>query len=172
MSVTDFCVSFAYALSMDPINNKGLCKFQGFMIQFGLSVCGWTGILALNFLLHIYWLMQDEYLEKYYKYYHLAVWPLPLITAIIALSADMYDDSNFWCWIHEDHTPYRFGFFYLWVWSIFIFNSVCIIIVVKYLRSLDENVDEENRKQIRRVSVQSLGFLVAFLISWIPPTLI
>jgi len=174
MSISDVLFSIFLALGTWPIGKSGFCEMQGFGVQFGFSTVAWTGVLAVNFFLHVVKILHDDFLMKYYKYYHLAGWGPALLFSVIAASGNMYGNAGVWCWIDgEDHEIWRFLLWYIPLWIVFIINSILIVWVAVHLWSFleDENIDKSDQRRARRVIMQSFGFLVIFVIIWTPATI-
>lgn len=164
LSVFDIISSIAFGFGQVPSEEKWSCTLQGFFIQFSSCVPWWTGVVALNFLLQTYFLYEDDQLSYIrIKYCFLAL-TYPTLSALYCLYIDGYDISTDWCWISTNYEGLRMVFWYGPVWIIFIFNCVCIFLIIKTLNAVFQD------RKIRKVSLQCFAFLIIYVIIWTGPS--
>ncbi|XP_042350715.1 cyclic AMP receptor 4 [Plectropomus leopardus] len=56
--------------------------------------------------------------------YHLMAWGVPLVMASLPLLKGYYGPAGAWCWITDDHVAWRFGIWYVPLFSL-IFLMIC-----------------------------------------------
>ncbi|XP_027879750.1 uncharacterized protein LOC114148577 isoform X2 [Xiphophorus couchianus] len=58
------------------------------------------------------------------RFYHLMAWGVPLVMASLPLLKGYYGLAGAWCWITDDHVAWRFGIWYVPLFSL-IFLMIC-----------------------------------------------
>jgi len=113
------------------------------------------------------------------KYWHLLVWGWSLTSAIIPLIVfGGYEELETWCWIGADYGTYRMGLLYFPLWGIFLTNFVVIFLIVRILSRMMKNLmlfDPATRCRMRGryrfVVFQTILFVVAGIVIWLPGTI-
>eukprot|EP01147_Barroeca_monosierra_P007733 gene7733-7731_t len=103
--------SIPYFFGTQHPPNDAFCDIQAFWV----SVFDWVVLLwicALTFYLHML-IIQGRDTARYERGYHLIVWGLPLIPAVIPLAFQAYAPAGAWCWIVETQVLMRFVLWYI-----------------------------------------------------------
>ena len=194
MSVMNFFGSLGFFLgewtysSIDyPASTTSpFCNFQGWLLQINSAVFWYNGCLATNFVLRIRHGWNEERILSTEPFLHIIAWFYPVVTSFIALGLGMYGMSGPWCWITAVYNWTRFAFFFVPLWVIMIYTTICmILIVVTVKRSDDQNALYKNHshphfskelsfrrkrklgRQTKEVATQAVLYVSTFLLTWI-----
>lgn len=144
-------------------------------------------------------------LSKYIKYYHIVSWVLPVIISIILYCLQFVDipgvpqgtpvfgNATFFCWISNSYATYRLVFFYVPLWTTFVY---CVFVYGYIWRSFvrsrnkfspagttsgssSENTgtggSNAQRAQLQRGHERFIKkaacYMIAFVIAWTPATI-
>ncbi|KAF7647744.1 hypothetical protein LDENG_00167420 [Lucifuga dentata] len=121
LTIAAFCDSVAYVMG-ESHPEGSLCYFQAFWLTyFDWSALAWVCLITLNLYLN---LVRETSTKRYEMLYHLTAWAVPLIMASLPLLKGYYGPAGAWCWITEDHVAWRFGIWYVPLFSL-IFLMIC-----------------------------------------------
>ncbi|KAI4805527.1 hypothetical protein KUCAC02_010132 [Chaenocephalus aceratus] len=154
LTVAAFFNSVAYVMGDSHLEGS-LCDFQACWLTYFVN-------LYLN-------LVQEISTNRYEKLYHLMAWGVPLVMACLPLLKGYYGPAGAWCWITDDHVAWRFGIWYVPLFSL-IFLMICCyarIICVANARMQSWlgtfNPERERRKSLREWEwSESLGLVHPF----------
>ncbi|KAJ3376813.1 hypothetical protein HDU92_008977, partial [Lobulomyces angularis] len=107
------------------------CFIQGFLIQYFVCATAlWTAMIATHCLLAVKLRkpMAVAAAENY-KWYHLAVWGISLVVALIPFAVQdynakgaIYADAGIWCWIGTKYNNYQVSLLYGPMWAVFVYT--------------------------------------------------
>nr|XP_040058117.1 cyclic AMP receptor-like protein A isoform X1 [Gasterosteus aculeatus aculeatus] len=121
LTVAAFFNSVAYVMG-DSHPVGALCDFQAcWLTYFDWSALAWVCLITLNLYLN---LVREISTNRYEMLYHLMAWGLPLVMASLPLLKGYYGPAGAWCWITDDHVAWRFGIWYVPLFSL-IFLMIC-----------------------------------------------
>ncbi|XP_071381789.1 cyclic AMP receptor 3, partial [Centroberyx affinis] len=121
LTVAAFFDSVAYVMG-DYHPEGSLCDFQAWWLTyFDWSALAWVCLITLNLYLN---LVREMSTNKYQMLYHVAAWGVPLVMASLPLVKGYYGPAGAWCWITDDHVAWRFGIWYVPLFSL-IFLMIC-----------------------------------------------
>jgi hypothetical protein len=141
------------------------CQMQGFLkVFFGLASIMWC--CAISFSLHMAFLREVESfspanIERHNAKFHLAVWGVALVGAIIPFITESYGDVGPWCFITE--SAVQFACFYSEVWVAVIYNSYVFISVFRKLSNMGGDSDSMQNK----IKYYPLVLVIAFFFATI-----
>jgi len=116
---------FIYNKETEPVYD-GVCFAQGMMLQFfQVAEFLWTTVIALNLCFVV---VLHKRVRSFEKWYHIIVWSIVLIFAILPATTTSYGlgEQNYWCWITKDKVigdVWRFIIFYIPLY-------LCIMLVI------------------------------------------
>ncbi|XP_056321400.1 cyclic AMP receptor-like protein A isoform X1 [Danio aesculapii] len=100
-----------------------LCSFQAWWLTyFDWTALVWVCLITFNLYLN---LVREIRTEHYRIRYHVVAWGIPLIMSTIPLMAGYYGPAGAWCWITDDHVGWRFGIWYVPLFSLIILMICC-----------------------------------------------
>jgi hypothetical protein len=80
--------------------NIATCELQGFLVQFTVALPFYNAMLAFYYMLVIQYNVPEERVKKRYEpFFHAIPLVFSVTTAVAALSTQMYNEANLWCWI-------------------------------------------------------------------------
>ncbi|KAH7296518.1 hypothetical protein KP509_26G026500 [Ceratopteris richardii] len=133
LSLSDLLCSFFNILG-DP--GKGfLCYVQGYATQF-FSVASFLWTTTIAFTLHRTVVKHKTDVEELGPIFHLYVWGISLILAIIPSIGNDYGQAGAWCWVQNETVAgkvVRFITFYVPLWGAILFNGVVYFQVIRML---------------------------------------
>jgi hypothetical protein len=170
MSICDMIASFGFFLSTWPIpkeeeglfynvGNETTCVWQGFIIQWSISVPLLNMCLAIYYLLMIQYSWTEEQIRKKVEpfFYGLSL-SVAIATCSASVALDLFNNANIWCWIaakplgcdqsynNNGETDclrgnnaelYRWFFYYALVWFALLFVGVIMFKVYLTFRKLE-----------------------------------
>ena len=81
-----------------PRDPAAACSFQAFINQtFSLASILWTAAIAHTLYATV--VQRAQRVEKYMRSYHIAIWALSLLSAVVPLAAGRFASVGPWCWI-------------------------------------------------------------------------
>jgi hypothetical protein len=172
MSICDLISSFGFFLSTWPIpkeeeglfynvGNQATCVWQGFIIQFSISVPLLNMCLAIYYLLVINFSWKEEKIRKKIEpFFYVFSFSIAIATCSAAVALDLFNNANLWCWIaatpsgcnqsydsRDNEEPaclrgdnaelYRWFFFYALIWFALLFVGVIMYKVYLTFRKLE-----------------------------------
>lgn len=100
-----------------------LCNFQAWWLTyFDWTALVWVCLITFNLYLN---LVREIRTEHYRIRYHVVAWGVPVIMSTIPLMAGYYGPAGAWCWITDDHVGWRFGIWYIPLFSLIIVMICC-----------------------------------------------
>ncbi|XP_029981223.1 cyclic AMP receptor-like protein A isoform X2 [Sphaeramia orbicularis] len=121
LTVAAFFDSVAYVMG-ESHPEGSLCDFQAWWLTyFDWSALAWVCLITLNLYLN---LVREISTNRYEMLYHVTAWGVPLVMASLPLLKGYYGPAGFWCWITDDHVAWRFGIWYVPLFSL-IFLMIC-----------------------------------------------
>ncbi|KAM6955592.1 cyclic AMP receptor 1 isoform 2-T4 [Lycodopsis pacificus] len=121
LTVAAFFDSVAYVMG-DAHPEGALCDFQAcWLTYFDWSALAWVCLITVNLYLN---LVREISTNRYEMLYHLMAWGVPLVMASLPLLKGYYGPAGAWCWITDDHVAWRFGIWYVPLFSL-IFLMIC-----------------------------------------------
>ncbi|XP_018605453.1 cyclic AMP receptor-like protein A [Scleropages formosus] len=129
LTVAAFFDSVAYVMGED--HPKGpLCTFQAWWLTyFDWSALAWVSLITLNLYIN---LVKETRTEQYHIFYHLLAWGVPLLMSCLPLIGGFYGPAGPWCWITDNHVAWRFGIWYIPLFTL-IFLMICCYIRIIYV---------------------------------------
>ncbi|XP_053733235.1 cyclic AMP receptor 1 isoform X3 [Synchiropus splendidus] len=129
LTVSAFFDSVAYVMA-ESHPEGSLCDFQAWWLTyFDWSALAWVCLITLNLYLN---LLKETSTNRYEMLYHLLAWGVPLIMASLPLLKGYYGPAGAWCWITDDHVAWRFGIWYVPLFSL-IFLMMCCYARIIYV---------------------------------------
>ncbi|KAI8929532.1 hypothetical protein BC831DRAFT_443120 [Entophlyctis helioformis] len=181
VDLVDSVAKFIGRWGPDAGVDSALCQAQGTVIVMGNLAAVLIGLLVSVKMLIVCLNGRVAAIKKNDWVYITGcfVVPLPFGVALHIISAEngvrMIGDSEAFCWISKAYEPYRFYFFYLILWGVFLVQIVAygmtsfhLFRLEREIRSLSEvsPTSEYRVLMIKRMMVYTL----AFVIVWIPGT--
>ncbi|XP_061647663.1 si:dkey-100n23.5 isoform X2 [Phyllopteryx taeniolatus] len=140
LSVAAFFDSLAYVMG-ESHPEGSLCDFQAWWLTyFDWSALAWVCLITLNLYLN---LVREMSTHTYETFYHLIAWGLPLLMSSLPLLKGYYGPAGAWCWITDDHVAWRFGIWYVPLFTLILLMICCyarIICVANNRVSLAEEI--------------------------------
>ncbi|KAJ1570075.1 hypothetical protein HK096_002876 [Nowakowskiella sp. JEL0078] len=186
ISIADLFAAICMFLAELPVNTikvAAVCTIQGWGITFFLlSAMFWTACLSIQCLLAIQRGTKLDKIERLEKWFHIVSWGIPFTLATVLLfmgspGNPVYTDATLWCWIGSAYQEYRFYFFYMWLWAIFLFNlgvygfvGYTLWNTQRRLARFEKAGGDEAWQPSRsmRIYVRKTSFfIVAFFINWL-----
>ncbi|KAI8903441.1 hypothetical protein PhCBS80983_g01382 [Powellomyces hirtus] len=186
MATSDLLSASAKFLGRWPVEqgeDNALCQAQAALMQEGdLSSLTWTAILASNLLLVVFFRGRTDTIRKNELPLALFAYGWPLIFSLGPLfikgpRGKIYGDSTLWCWITSEYHEYEIGFFYAFLWAVFLFNLISYILVGRVIwtasKDLEQRGSTDNTLSRYRVAFArtALAYMTAFIIVWTPSNL-
>ncbi|KAK9969379.1 hypothetical protein ABG768_027557 [Culter alburnus] len=140
LTVAAFFDSVAYVMGEShPVGP--LCNFQAWWLTyFDWTALVWVCLITFNLYLN---LVKEIRTEHYEIPYHVVAWGVPLFMSTLPLMAGYYGPAGAWCWITDNHVGWRFGIWYIPLFSLIILMICCyarIICVANERISLAEEI--------------------------------
>ena len=161
MTCYDFFTSWGLFLSSWPIpreepnlswnvGNTYTCVFQGWLIQWGISLPFYNLSLGTYYLLVIVYSwserrLNDSKIEMFFFHSIPFLWALS--TNVISVVLDLINSSNLWCWIGpppesdpsrgQHYAFYRMALYYVPVWLIVVYVGGVMALVYRKFRLLE-----------------------------------
>ncbi|XP_030199328.1 cyclic AMP receptor 4 isoform X2 [Gadus morhua] len=122
LTVAAFFDSAAYV--MGESHPEGfLCAFQGlWLTYFDWCALAWVCLITFNLYLN---LVREISTSRYETFYHVTAWGLPLIMAVLPLLKGCYGPAGAWCWITDNHVAWRFGIWYVPLFTLIVLMICC-----------------------------------------------
>jgi len=150
------------------------CNFQAIWISyFDWTIALWICVIAFN--LHQTVVQGNKNTPLYEKWYHVFVWSISLLAALIPLVQDnVYGDTGAWCWIVKEEPLWRFSAWYVPLFFFFAYVVTMYAWIMKVLykqKSSDfqQREAEEGARKRWRASVRLSRYPLIFIIMWIFP---
>ncbi|KAJ8013429.1 hypothetical protein DPEC_G00053170 [Dallia pectoralis] len=127
LTIVAFFDSVAYVMG-DTHPEGSLCNFQAWWLTyFDWSALVWVCLITLNLYLN---LVREMSTSRYEPLYHLMAWGVPLVMASLPLINGYYGPAGAWCWITDDHVSWRFGIWYVPLFTLIFLMSGCYIRII------------------------------------------
>lgn len=177
--------------------NDLTCNVQGFLIQFGVAIPLYNCMLCIFHLLTIKHGWKEDQVRSVEKLFHFTPLGFAAATSVTIAANGNYGDAMLWCWITTNRKNVthllRWTTFYGPLWAAILTATGTMIAVFHAVRRsenksmrwsfpppLEEISTENNAAQFERkntsnqrpVAVQATFFLLAFLITWSPSSLV
>ncbi|XP_062862044.1 si:dkey-100n23.5 [Trichomycterus rosablanca] len=121
LTVAAFFDSVAYVMG-ESHPEASLCDFQAWWLTyFDWSALAWVCLITLNLYLN---LVQEIRTDHYEIPYHVVAWGVPLLMSSLPLFGGYYGPAGAWCWITDKHMAWRFGIWYIPLFTL-IFLMIC-----------------------------------------------
>lgn len=121
--------SIAYVMGEDH-QEGGLCTFQAWwLMYFDWSALAWVCLITLNLYLN---LVKEMRTDHYEILYHGLAWGVPLLMSCLPLFGGYYGPAGAWCWITDSHVAWRFGIWYVPLFTL-IFLMICCYARIIYV---------------------------------------
>ncbi|KAK7154208.1 hypothetical protein R3I94_007538 [Phoxinus phoxinus] len=122
LTVAAFFDSVAYVMG-ESHPEGSLCNFQAWWLTyFDWTALMWVCLITLNLYLN---LVREIRTEHYEIPYHVVAWGVPLLMSTLPLMAGYYGPAGAWCWITDNHVGWRFGIWYVPLFSLIILMICC-----------------------------------------------
>lgn len=122
LTVAAFADSVAYVMG-ESLAEGPLCSFQAWWLTyFDWSALAWVCLITLNLYLN---LVREVGTNRYEMLYHLTAWGGPLAMATLPLLRGCYGPAGAWCWITDAHVAWRFGIWYVPLFSLIFLMCGC-----------------------------------------------
>ncbi|XP_041663659.1 cyclic AMP receptor 1 isoform X3 [Cheilinus undulatus] len=122
LTVAAFFNSTAYVMG-ESHPGGSLCDFQAWWLTyFDWCALAWVCLITLNLYLN---LVREVSTNRYQMFYHLIAWGVPLVMASFPLLKGYYGPAGAWCWIIDDHVAWRFGIWYVPLFSLIFLMILC-----------------------------------------------
>ncbi|XP_052378259.1 cyclic AMP receptor-like protein A isoform X5 [Oncorhynchus keta] len=129
LTVAAFFDSVAYVIG-DTHPEGSLCNFQAWWLTyFDWSALAWVCLITVNLYLN---LVKEMSTSRYELLYHLMAWGVPLVMASLPLFSGYYGPAGAWCWITGNHVAWRFGIWYVPLFTL-IFLMICCYARIIYV---------------------------------------
>ena len=177
------------------LGNKASCSAQGFIVQSSIASPIYNAVLSLYYLLVIKYRWPDQKLKSVEKYMHRVPISFGIVTATIVLCLDMYNPAAWDCWIGPDVNIsgqdnfdtretlshiLKWSFFFIPLWVSMALSSVFMVSIYLNVREIEKRSLKWNvvrkkagtrMKQTKAVSQQGSLYVIAFLVTWLFPTI-
>ncbi|XP_026886860.2 cyclic AMP receptor-like protein A isoform X1 [Electrophorus electricus] len=121
LTVAAFFDSVAYVMGESHPEGT-LCDLQAWWLTyFDWSALVWVCLITLNLYLN---LVKEIRTEHYEIPYHVVAWGVPLFMSVLPLLNGYYGPAGAWCWITGDRVAWRFGIWYVPLFTL-IFLMIC-----------------------------------------------
>ncbi|KAG1959730.1 G-protein-coupled receptor [Pimephales promelas] len=122
LTVAAFFDSVAYVMG-ESHSEGSLCNFQAWWLTyFDWAALVWVCLITFNLYLN---LVREIRTEHYETPYHVVAWGIPLLMSTLPLMAGYYGPAGAWCWITDNHVRWRFGIWYIPLFSMIILMICC-----------------------------------------------
>ncbi|KAG7463457.1 hypothetical protein MATL_G00176710 [Megalops atlanticus] len=122
LTVAAFFDSIAYVMGEDHPEGR-LCNFQAWWLTyFDWSALAWVCLITLNLYLN---LVKEMRTDQYQIPYHVLAWGVPLLMSCMPLFGGFYGPAGAWCWITEEHVAWRFGIWYVPLFTLIVLMMIC-----------------------------------------------
>ncbi|KAG7352305.1 hypothetical protein IV203_008353 [Nitzschia inconspicua] len=152
------------------VGNQTTCEIQGFFIQIGIIPFLYNSCLAIYFLLVVHYNIPEERLRfNIEPVMHIFSISFGLLTSLSALFMRLYNNANLWCWIssypsacvgdecvrgRDDFEVFRWGFFYIPLWSCALVVTVTMIFIYRTVRQREfRAISDSQNARGRRTSL-------------------
>ncbi|XP_055007774.1 cyclic AMP receptor 1 [Boleophthalmus pectinirostris] len=124
LSLTIAAIFDSVAYVMGDTHLEGsLCDFQAWWLTyFDWSALAWVCLITLNLYLN---LVCEISTTRFEILYHLTAWGVPLAMASLPLMKGFYGPAGAWCWITGDHVAWRFGIWYVPLFTLILLMICC-----------------------------------------------
>ncbi|MCI4378181.1 hypothetical protein PGIGA_G00212990 [Pangasianodon gigas] len=127
LTVAAFFDSVAYVMG-ESHPEGSLCDFQAWWLTyFDWSALVWVCLITLNLYLN---LVREFRTEHYEIPYHIVAWGVPLLMSILPLVKGYYGPAGAWCWITDDHVAWRFGIWYIPLFTLIFLMICCYVRII------------------------------------------
>lgn len=131
LTVAAFFDSVAYVMGESHPEGT-LCNFQAWWLTyFDWSALAWVCLITWNLYLN---LVREIRTDHYEILYHIVAWGIPLLMSALPLIQGYYGPAGAWCWITDDHVAWRFGIWYIPLFTL-IFLMICCYARIIYVAS-------------------------------------
>ncbi|XP_051782093.1 uncharacterized protein si:dkey-100n23.5 isoform X1 [Erpetoichthys calabaricus] len=148
--------SVAYLMG-DIRPDGSLCNFQAWWLTyFDWSALAWVCLITLNLYLN---LVKEKRTERLEIFYHFIAWGIPFVMSCLPLLKDYYGPAGVWCWITDDHVAWRFGIWYIPLFTLIFLMTLCylrIIYVAKERVLLWSGTYDPERERRKALLVQEI----------------
>ncbi|XP_061697206.1 si:dkey-100n23.5 isoform X4 [Syngnathoides biaculeatus] len=86
------------------------------------SALAWVCLITLNLYLNLVWEMSTHACQTFY---HVTAWGVPLLMSSLPLLKGYYGPAGAWCWITDDHVAWRFGIWYVPLFTLILLMICC-----------------------------------------------
>ncbi|KAJ5067945.1 g protein-coupled receptor [Anaeramoeba ignava] len=175
LSFYDLLQSISYILPGKI--NIYVCHVQMFAIGItGITSQCWSGAISFVSYLKVVRNKPDEYLEKVYKYFHIAMGILVLIiTLIITVFGTPTKKDTYWCWCSQMRiTMMMYIFYWILMISCLIFYILTVIElrkVFKKILKIQFKVSKEKQMTQFRIQLRMSMIPLIYIITLIPATI-
>ncbi|XP_049583217.1 si:dkey-100n23.5 isoform X2 [Syngnathus scovelli] len=122
LTVAAFFDSLAYVMG-ESHPEGSLCDFQAWWLTyFDWSALAWVCLITLNLYFN---LVREKSTNTYETFYHLIAWGVPLVMSSLPLFKGYYGPAGAWCWITDDHVAWRFGIWYVPLFTLILLMICC-----------------------------------------------
>ncbi|KAM9803239.1 si:dkey-100n23.5 isoform X5 [Syngnathus typhle] len=122
LTVAAFFDSLAYVMGESHPEGP-LCDFQAWWLTyFDWSALAWVCLITLNLYFN---LVREKSTNTYETFYHLIAWGVPLVMSSLPLFKGYYGPAGAWCWITDDHVAWRFGIWYVPLFTLILLMICC-----------------------------------------------
>ncbi|XP_063069673.1 si:dkey-100n23.5 [Engraulis encrasicolus] len=127
LTVAAFFDSIAYVMGEShPVGS--LCNFQAWWLTyFDWCALAWVCLITLNLYLN---LVREVRTDQYEMLYHVLAWGVPLLMASLPLLWGYYGPAGAWCWITDTHVGWRFGIWYVPLFSLIFLMICCYVRII------------------------------------------
>jgi len=182
LALSDFVLSLSAFIKTSDFNSgktDAACVAQGVFMNFAemSSIC-WTTIIAYSIYLSTK-TTGITLIPKYYLYFFIFSYGLPMIFTIIPLFFGGYGPAGAWCWLNTKDLENNAA----WVWSLIIylfnwlniaFNIYAVTKSIRYFRIRTFEVQEDNLEEanfLKNFCIVLKFFPIILVICWLPATI-
>jgi len=147
------------------------CTVQGFIIQFTeMAEFGWMTVIALNLYLVVGLYKNTRNVEIVY---HICVWSLATVCALVPLFQQAYGFAGIWCWLTRyTGQIYRWAVFFgplfiMWC-SVIIFYGL-VMRTIRLKLEHDPKLTRESKKRTKRVNALLKTYPIIFVVLYTFP---
>ncbi|XP_062313640.1 si:dkey-100n23.5 [Osmerus eperlanus] len=122
LTIAAFFDSIAYVMS-ESHPEGSLCNFQAWWLTyFDWSALAWVCLITFNLYLN---LVREMSTNRFEILYHAMAWGVPLVMATLPLLRGYYGPAGAWCWITDSHVAWRFGIWYVPLFTLILLMICC-----------------------------------------------
>ncbi|RXN28991.1 cyclic AMP receptor A [Labeo rohita] len=122
LTVAALLDSVAYVMG-ESHPEGSLCNFQAWWLTyFDWAALMWVCLITFNLYLN---LVREIRTEHYKILYHVMAWGVPLLMSTLPLMVGYYGPAGAWCWITDNHVGWRFGIWYIPLFSLIVLMICC-----------------------------------------------